>query len=455
MIHSSGVEIDREPRAGRLIYVVDDDPMQAQLLEMQIGHFGYTVRSFTELGRFKEAIAAYPSNGLWPGPAAILMDVVFPQGKLAGIEIIEQLRQEQPDLPPVLFISASSDLPSRLQAVRAGGEAYFTKPISIAYVIDALDRILLTGRPEPYHVLIVDDSPARAQATRLPLQAAGMVVETVNDPADTLRALEDFTPELILLEMWLPGCTGIELARVIRQTDAFLSIPIIYLASETSGPAGFQQTLGAASPAYPTLSIAQLGGDDLLIQPAAVADASGALIAAVTSRAEHYRQLRKLMYTDSLTGLLNHATLKERLKKEIKRAGRQYAPVSFGMIDLDHFKRVNDTYGHTTGDRVLKSLAQVLTRRLRTSDMVGRYGGEEFAIIFPDTPPQGALAVLEEIRQSFADVQHQGGQTVFSVTFSGGVAGFPNYRNADDVRNAADRALYQAKEQGRNRIIGV
>jgi diguanylate cyclase (GGDEF)-like protein len=430
MDSSDAQEADPKPRAERLIYVVDDDPLHAQLLEMQISHFGYTVRPFTDLERFKNAIHDEM-------PAALLMDVVFPQGNLAGIQAIQELRRSLPEMPPVVFLSASIDLPSRLQAVRAGGEAYFTKPIAVTQIIDALDRILLTGKPEPYHILIVDDAPVQAEASRQLLDAAGMVVEVVTDPADLLRALEDFTPELILLNMWLSGCTGMELARIIRQTEAFISIPIVYLAP--------------AKNSRDPIQAAQLGGDDFLIRPAPAEQ----LIAAVASRAERYRQLRKLMYTDGLTGLLNHATLKERLKKEIKRAARQDAPVSFGMLDLDHFKLVNDTYGHGAGDRVLRSLAQVLTRRLRLSDVVGRYGGEEFAIIFPDTPPGGALTVLEEIRQSFGEVQHQAGEATFSVTFSGGVASFPAYHSPDEIRNAADRALYTAKGLGRNRIIQV
>lgn len=125
------------------------------------------------------------------------------------------------------------------------------------------------------------------------------------------------------------------------------------------------------------------------------------------------------------------------------------------MVDIDHFKSVNDTYGHPTGDRVIKSIARLLKQRLRQEDFVGRYGGEEFAIIMPDTDGPAAIQVLDRIREAFAQIRQRNGDTEFSVTFSSGVAAYPGYAKASELGNAADQALYRAKREGRNRIVAA
>jgi diguanylate cyclase (GGDEF)-like protein len=415
-------------RSNKLIYLVDDDPMQVKMLASQIGYFGYAVQTFTTIAEMKNAL-------LQTLPAAILMDIIFPEGEMAGVDAISELYRSIPMLPPVFFVSGNHEINARIQAVRAGGDAYFTKPVNISSVIDTLDRIVLGEDVEPYRVLIVDDSILQAKTNAMILRKAGMEVTIVTEPLQVEKPLDESNAELILLDVYMPDCTGMELAKVIRQMDAFLSIPIVFLSAESDRDK--------------QLKAVGLGGDDFLVKPIEPRH----LIAATTSRIERYRQLRKMMYRDSLTGLLNHGTLKDRLEKEVSRAGRLDADtVAFAMIDLDHFKSVNDQYGHPAGDRVLKSLSQMLSRRLRTSDIVGRYGGEEFSVIFPNTTAADAALLMDEMRDNFSKICHRSGDSEFSVTFSCGVASYPNYFNMEVLCNAADRALYAAKSKGRNRV---
>jgi diguanylate cyclase (GGDEF)-like protein len=138
---------------------------------------------------------------------------------------------------------------------------------------------------------------------------------------------------------------------------------------------------------------------------------------------------------------------------EIARAKRNHSSLAYAMIDIDHFKRVNDTYGHPTGDGVLKSLARLLQQRLRKTDVIGRYGGEEFAVILPEAEPLQAKQCLDEIRTRFSQIRQQSGNEEFAVTFSAGIAAYPTCGEARGLNDSADRALYLAKQNGRNRIV--
>ncbi|MBW4649107.1 MAG: diguanylate cyclase [Kastovskya adunca ATA6-11-RM4] len=412
----------------RLIFLVEDDLELAQDLALQISCFGYRVQSFSEFSEFEKALAQTT-------PAAAIVDVVFPEEKLAGPKTIAAIQQAREQPLPVLFISCRSDLMARLQAVRAGGQAYFSKPIEVGELIDALDHLTARKTTEPYRILAIEDDASLAAYYALTLQKAGMVVDVVTDPLEVMLPLIEFRPDLILMDMYMPGCDGLELAALIRQQPAYVGIPIVFLSRETD----FNKQLTAIA----------LGGDDFLTKPIHPHH----LIASIIPRVQRSRLLRSLMVCDSLTGLLNHTAVKEQLSTEVKRASRQQTPLAFAMIDIDGFKNVNDNYGHLTGDRVLKSLSRLLQQRLRSTDIKGRYGGEEFAIILPNTDGANALEILDQMRSDFAQVRQQAEGTEFSVTFSCGIATFSNYTDATQLNEAADRALYEAKNQGRNRVV--
>lgn len=193
----------------------------------------------------------------------------------------------------------------------------------------------------------------------------------------------------------------------------------------------------------------RLGGDDFLTKPVA----PDYLIASVENRIARTRSLRFFMERDSLTGLLNHSNLREQLIREIMRARRSDATLCFAMIDLDKFKQVNDTHGHLTGDRVLKSLSRMLQDNLRRTDIIGRYGGEEFGVVLINTDEEVAVGVLDKIRENFGKVRHQGERSAFYLTFSCGIACLRPDSDIDMLTQSADDALYRAKDLGRNRVV--
>lgn len=335
----------------------------------------------------------------------------------------------------MFFLSASDDVQYRLDAVRTGGVGYFVKPFEIGPLIEALDVATHRSEPAPYRVLIVDDSESTAEFHADILRKAGMQVINCSNPLNAPALIHEQNPELILLDMYMPECNGDELALLLRQNPATIGLPIVFLSVEES----FDRQLLAL----------HFGGDDFLKKPIEAHH----LVWAVMARIDRYRKMRALMVRDGLTGLFNHSSLMEQLGRESARATRQGQTLSFAMLDLDHFKSVNDTHGHAAGDRVLKSFARLLTQRLRRTDIIGRYGGEEFAVIFPDTAPSVAAEIIDGIRETFGSLTHFAPGAAFRVSFSGGVAAQPPCISLAELSGKADQLLYEAKRNGRNRVV--
>lgn len=283
-------------------------------------------------------------------------------------------------------------------------------------------------------MVIIDDDRLSAAFSARCLETSGMEVQIVEDPLQSLVPLTEFNPDLLLVDLCMPGCSGEELAAVIRQEDAFAGLPIVYLSSVCDR----EQQLAALS----------LGAEDFLTKPVAPAH----LASIVSTRALRGRQLRSLMERDRLTGLLNYGSLMENLRREFARSRRTRSPLAYAMIDLDHFKQVNDAHGHPAGDNVLVSLARLLQRRLRRTDILGRYGGEEFALVMPDTDLEHARVICEELRLGFQDLCHGPGGAYGRITFSCGLAGSQDFSSPAILVRAADAALYEAKSAGRNRV---
>jgi diguanylate cyclase (GGDEF)-like protein len=409
---------------GRLIFLWPANAPDMAEIAAQLGYFGYKVKLCEQVGNLLAPSLDTPSYG-------VLLDCDA-AAQLPGSE--KAALQALSERIPISGLSNDGSIAKRLMAVRMGCHAFFTRPLDMTSLLDTLDRITAPPQAEAGKVLVVDDSPSTAAFYAATLSSAGFVCQVVTDPLKTMEALDDQTPELILLDMHMPGASGEELAKVIRQQDAYLSTPIVFLSAESD----VTRQREAMS----------LGGDEFLHKPIEPQH----LISAVKSRIIRYRTLHALMVRDSLTGLLNHTSFKERLRAEVARAKRQDKPLSVALLDIDFFKKVNDTYGHPAGDRVIKNLARLLKQRLRGADVIGRYGGEEFAVTLPDTSLENANRILDNIRVSFeAIVQHAGAKT-FQTTLSAGVSQSPPCGDAEELIQLADEALYEAKHAGRNRV---
>ena len=417
------------PPLRKPVYILLQDLERADRLARQLEFFELSALAFSSPAGFRLAMTERH-------PAAIVMDVDF-AGAGVGLTLAAEAQIGLEQKLPLLFFSLhEADTPTRLAAVRAGGQGFLTGTLEASSLMEKIEVLTCVAQYEPYKVLIIDDSRAQALHAERLLNGAGIVTRTLIDPIQAMTELAEFQPDLIILDMYMPGCTGTELAKVIRHNDRYVSVPIIYLSAEDD----MDKQLDAMSE----------GGDDFLTKPIQPRH----LITTVRNRAARARHLKARMVRDSLTGLYNHTHILQLLEDCTFRARRENRPLSFAMLDLDHFKHVNDGYGHPMGDRVIKSLALFLKQRLRKTDFIGRYGGEEFAIVMPDTDQESAHKVLNQIRQRFAEIHYPAQPVDLSCSFSAGVVQMHGDADSLLMASQADEALYRAKNNGRNQVHG-
>ena len=338
---------------------------------------------------------------------------------------------------PILWLAPLNKFEVRLAAARAGVEGFLARPLEIDDLKARIETLVQRLDQPPCRVLAVASHAARLDGIEGALAQAGMEALRLHKPLDLIATLSRHHPDAIVIDVDTPGCNGIDLAMLIRQDPAFLDLPVLVL-SDDRDPAARRRAVAA-------------GVDDYLARPATQAD----LAAAVRMRVERSRALRSLIMRDGMTGLYNHVSIKEQLLREMARSAREGTPLALAMVDLDYFKKINDTYGHPVGDQVIRAIAHTLQQRLRHGDLIGRYGGEEFAVIMPGTTAAAAGRVLDGIRELFGTLAHKADETVFHATFSAGVADLDaGGGGADpaDLFRLADDALYDAKHAGRNRV---
>lgn len=415
-----------EPVENKCVYIMERDELLLQQLMESLKQIGYSPYPIKDIITLQVEVKDNP-------PIAMIIDTHY-LDKQAIQEIINL--QKNQAIPIQLFcIVPNSELLPRLEAIRIGCQAFFQKPVDVMNLTQLLNYKCSIIPGEAYRILIIDDSESLGEYYSLILNQAGMITRAISNPMELLTELESFQPHLLLMDVYMPECTGFELAAVLRQENIYTKIPIIFLSTEDNS----NTKLFAIS----------IGGDDFLTKPVSPQH----LISAVRSRSKRAHILNYYMTTDSLTGLLNHSSILKQLDIHLAQAKLANIPLSFIMIDIDHFKKINDSFGHPVGDVVIKKLSSLFLARLRSQDSVGRYGGEEFAIILPGTNVEESKKIVNALLLQFSKFSFKADTSKFFATFSAGISSFNGKNDATSIIMQADQALYKAKEMGRNQIV--
>ena len=416
------------------IYLLNDQTLQINDIEVPLQQLGYTAKISDNINAIEHEIFdlmeiynQYKSYHLF-----ILINTMVLDEAMA--HKIDRLKQQYSDNIHFIYYSDNNNLMSHLQGIRHHGEAFLSYPFESGEISEII-KSLSVIEPQDYRILLIDDDESMGIYYSHVFHKVGIECQYEKSIEFILDKVTEFKPDLILIDYYMPECSGIELTQMMRQRIDIDFIPIVYLSSETD-------------PLIHLESITQ-GVDDFLYK----GTHSKYIISNLKSRMDRARSLKNSMMTDSLTHLYNHAMINEQFDLELAKAQRRSTEVSYVMIDIDNFKQVNDTYGHMAGDKVIKTLAHFLTNKLRKTDIVGRYGGEEFAVIMPDTTKYDAYRVIDKLRKDFGQISHTYEATSFKVSFSCGIASFPENIEQDNIIEHADQCLYLAKEKGRNQVV--
>ena len=298
-------------------------------------------------------------------------------------------------------------------------------------------------------VLIVQAESSERAFQKSLFAEAGMSVIEASSGAEVLDFLATDRPDLVVLGRALPDMDGLDLLPSLKSNELeFVPVLVASNRGETA-----ERVRGL-----------QLGADDYISRPCDPAELLARVRALLRTKQTHDR-IRKLQATleqmvvnDPLTGLHNRRYLMDRLLQEMQRSDRHGEPLAFAMLDLDSFRPINDQYGHVLGDKVLRAVGSAIAKSIRVSDIAARYGGDEFGVILPQTPPEGAMRVCERLLRTISELilQDENGKSC-RVTASLGLAYYPadDVETPEDLVHSADGALYGAKRSGKNRFTAV
>ncbi|MBU4304162.1 MAG: diguanylate cyclase [Candidatus Omnitrophica bacterium] len=287
-------------------------------------------------------------------------------------------------------------------------------------------------------ILIVEDNPADMKFLKETLEREKYETICSKNGEGVFPLLESNPPDLVILDILLPDIDGFDVCRRIRQNDLFISLPVL-----------FYTTISTINEKLIGLEV---GASDFLTKSA---DERELLIRIrnLLNAKKKIDKIVKLSFYDELTEIYNRRYFYHRLRDECERSKRYKRNFCCAIMDIDYFKTINDTFGHPTGDRVLKEVAEVTRSNIRTADVLCRYGGDEFAVLLPETDLPGACVTTERVRRFIANLEAENGEKPHHVTISCGISVFSeSIKDMNELMSQADNALYKAKQEGRNQI---
>ncbi len=450
-----------------LVLVVDDVPANVKLLEAKLTNEYYDVVTAKDGYECIEITKAKK-------PDLILLDVMMPG--IDGFQVCRLLK-EDPEVShiPVVMVTALSEPSDRVQGLEAGADDFITKPIndtalfarvrSLVRIKTLIDELRLRDKSGAQmgmnasdfalnldvsgaRLMLIDDDMVQARRLKERLTSSGYIVTDFDDHKQALdhaRANPEF--DLIVISTQLAETDGIRLATQFKAIEAVRNVPILMLVDEE------EQHL--------MLKGLELGVNDYIITPVDFNEMAARVKTQVRRKKyqealrSNYQESVSMAVTDGLTRLYNRHYLDTHLKNLARQASEQNRDMSVMIMDMDHFKSVNDTFGHNVGDEVLQQLAAIIMNTIRSADLAARYGGEEFVILMPETDASRAYEAAERLRRAVEQtpfkISHE--QGLLSKTVSIGHATMRVNDTPETMLKRADISLYEAKHGGRNRVM--
>jgi len=419
------------------ILIIDDSPLMRKLIRQALSPGGHTI--FTA-GSGREALDVLQTEPV----DLITLDLEMPG--MDGYQVCRSLKENDKTRDiPVIIISTRTDAKEKQKGFQYGAVEYYEKPFQADDLRAFVEDLLQTQHKEAGYVAIVLTAPTTAHILRYLLGKRGHQVQWFTSAGQFLAA-QGAAPDLIIMDMCLPDMSALGLCLKINKQESLRFVPKIVLAGKKEKERVFK--------------VLEHGADDYIYSPFDAVELYARVKAHLRARMLHEDLLRKnsllqtLSITDGLTGLLNRRYLDNRLKAEYARAVREGNPLGYILLDVDDFKSVNDSFGHPVGDQLLQELAHVMNRSCRVSDVIGRYGGDEFALILPNTGYKGLEVVAQRMLNTLCNYGLVVDGRKIPISISLGLAAFPesvvNHEQA--LVELADKALYRAKALGKKQF---
>jgi two-component system, cell cycle response regulator len=435
----------------KTVMVVDDSSTICTIIKNELTEVGYevvTAKNGIEALSYIEWMEKLPDM--------ITLDIDMPV--MGGFEVCERLveghdssdeRKRKAARIPILFVSANDTIENRRKGFKLEVIDFISKPFKRGDITRAIDKVL---NPEKeftgMRALIVDDSAGVRRMIRRLLKRNGIEVTEAQNGLQALQQVENRNEpyDIVITDYFMPEMCGDELCRLLRQREDMKQVPQFFVSAFDDRDS--------------TLEFFKAGASDYLRKPFIEEELQAKI--EIHLRAKKYvneleklnKKLENLAIRDGLTGLFNRRYFKEEFDKQFLQAARYNHELSCILLDIDFFKKINDTYGHAFGDLVLVQFSEILKKRVRKTDVAARYGGEEFIVMLPSTNGAGAATVAESIRSVISQHVFSDGTTNIHVNISAGISSLKadNPESPDKLVSFADEALYTAKENGRNRV---